>query len=113
MEAIVQRAERVQETAPVQTASVAPRSVSPSVPSSASVARSATVRNAIALNRVSLVGVFGTPSNRRALVRLPNGRYEKVSVGNRLDGGRVTSIGEAELRYQKSGRTVTLKMPSG
>ncbi|MEO0381156.1 MAG: hypothetical protein AAF252_12880 [Pseudomonadota bacterium] len=101
------------EPQPQQTASVAPRTVTPSIPSSASVTREATVRNAINLRRVNLIGVYGTPSNRRALVRLPNGRYKKVEIGDRFDGGRVSAIGDSELRYQKGGRNVVLKMPQG
>lgn len=91
----------------------APRVVTPNIPSSASVARQATLNNAINLRRVNLIGVFGTPSNRRALVRLPSGRYKKVKVGDRVDGGRIVGIGDSELRYQKGGRNVTLKIPSG
>ncbi|MBS0125175.1 hypothetical protein [Thetidibacter halocola] len=97
----------------VRTAAVAPRTVQPSIPSSASVAKAATVRNAINLSRVSLIGIYGAPSNRRALVRLPNGKYEKVKPGDRLDGGRVTAIGESNLVYQKGSRAVTLDMPRG
>lgn len=113
--AVVQRAERAPqpEAAPVQTAAVAPRTVSPAVPSSASVARSATVRNAINLGRINLIGVYGTPNNRRALVRLASGKYQKVKVGDRLDGGRVSAIGDSELRYTKGSRNITLDMPSG
>ena len=96
-----------------QTAAVAPRAIAPSIPSTASVAREATVSNAINLRRVNLIGVYGTPSERRALVRLPNGRYQKVEVGDRFDGGRVSAIGDSELRYQKSGRNVVLTMPKG
>ncbi|MEL7098690.1 MAG: hypothetical protein AAGM84_07670 [Pseudomonadota bacterium] len=94
-----------------RTAAVAPRTVTPRIPSSASVAREATIRNAINLNRVNLIGVYGTPSARRALVRLSNGRYRKVKVGDRIDGGRVSAIGESELRYQKGNRNLVLKMP--
>lgn len=94
-----------------QVAAVAPQTVSPRIPSSASVAKQATVRNAINLKKINLMGVYGTPSNRRALVRLSNGRYKKVKVGDRIDGGRVSAIGESELRYQKSGRNIVLKMP--
>jgi hypothetical protein len=79
----------------------------------ASVARQATLKNAISLNKVALIGVYGTTSQRRALVRLPSGRYEKVSVGDRIDGGRVSAIGQSDLRYTKSGRNVTIKMPKG
>ncbi|SLN47471.1 hypothetical protein TRL7639_02597 [Falsiruegeria litorea R37] len=92
---------------------VAPRTVKPKAPSPASVARQATLDNAINLRRVNLIGVYGTPANRRALVRLPSGRYKKVKVGDRVDGGRVVAIGDSELRYQKGGRNMTLKIPSG
>jgi hypothetical protein len=89
------------------------RTVTPKKPSTASVARQATLENAINLRRVNLIGVYGTPANRRALIRLPSGRYKKVKVGDRVDGGRVVAIGDSELRYQKSGRNMTLKIPKG
>lgn len=110
-DSIVKRAERtpVQETR--VAASVAPRTVAPKIPSKASVARSATVKNAINLRNVNLIGVYGKPSSRRALVRLSNGRYKKVSVGDRIDGGRVSAISNSELRYSKGSRNVVLKMP--
>jgi hypothetical protein len=79
----------------------------------ATVARAATDSNAIALGKVALVGVFGKSSNRRALVRMPNGRFKKVGVGDKVDGGRVAAIGEGQLKYTKGGRTLTLEMPKG
>ncbi|QYX58240.1 hypothetical protein K1T73_07730 [Roseovarius sp. SCSIO 43702] len=89
------------------------QAVSVSVPSSASVSRTATEKNAINLREVNLIGVYGSPSNRRALVRLSNGRYKKVKVGDRLDGGRVSAIGDSELRYTKRGKNLVLRMPRG
>ncbi len=80
---------------------------------SATVARAATDNNAISLGRVALVGVFGTSSRRSALVRMPNGRFKKVGIGDRVDGGRVAAINNNSLRYTKGGRTVTLEMPKG
>jgi len=112
-ERTVARATRAAAAQPRQTAAIAPRTVTPAIPSSASVTREATVRNAINLGRVNLIGVYGTPSNRRALVRLKNGRYQKVKVGDRFDGGRISAIGDSELRYQKGARNLVLKMPSG
>jgi hypothetical protein len=84
-----------------------------SIPSSASVARQATIENAIPLNKINLVGVYGVPSDRRALVRLPSGRYVKVKVGDRVDGGTVAQINDSELIYRKGSRTVALSMPKG
>ena len=113
---IVQRAQRAppaQETQVASAASVAPRVVTPSIPSKTSVARQATVKNAINLHKVNLIGVYGKPSSRRALVRLGNGRYKKVVVGDRIDGGRVSAIGNSELQYTKRGRSFVLRMPKG
>lgn len=129
-EAIVQAARATPQAAPsaqvqtasASTASVAARASGPAVarssrvnptgPVSGRVARAATENNAIALGNVALVGVFGTSSNRRALVRMPNGRFKKVSIGDRVDGGRVAAIDGNSLRYTKGGRSVTLQMPS-
>lgn len=88
-------------------------SIAPSIPSSASVTRQATVTKAIKLNKINLIGVFGTPSQRRALVRLPNGKFVKLKVGDSVDGGKVAAIGAAQLSYVKRGRSVVLNMPKG
>lgn len=115
---IVDRAQRSTQATPdtdsePEVASVAPVSVSPSIPSSASVARQATEERALNLRRINLIGVYGKPSDRRALVRLPSGRYVKVKVGDRIDGGRIVAIGETQLQYQKGGKNTTLKLPNG
>jgi len=104
-----QQAAPQQETRVASAAAVAPRTVTPKIPSRASVAKAATTNNALNLRKVNLIGVYGKPSNRRALVRLGNGRYRKVVVGDRVDGGVVSAIGESELRYTKRGRALTLK----
>ena len=84
-----------------------------SIPSSASVSRQATISDAIRLNRVNLVGVYGSASDRRALIRLPSGRFVKVKVGDRVDGGTVAKITDDELIYRKGRRTVLLSVPKG
>ncbi len=89
----------------------APAAATPSIPTRASVAEQATIDNALNLRRVNLIGVYGAQNARRALVRLPSGRFVKVSVGDRLDGGKVTSISSSKLIYQKGGRSHTLKVP--
>ncbi|TFL18627.1 hypothetical protein [Jannaschia formosa] len=75
------------------------------------VARAATQENAIRLNEINLIGVYGRSNARRALVRLSNGRYVKVEVGDRLDRGRVVAIGDDRLQYQRGGRNVVLSLP--
>lgn len=113
---IVQRAlrsaqQRSPAEAPVQTARAAVPSAPP-IPASASVAREATQARAINLRQINLIGVMGTSSSRRALVRLSNGRIVTVGVGDSLDNGQVTAISESELRYTRRGRNVVLRLPS-
>ena len=83
------------------------------IPSSASVARQATLDDAIQLNRVNLIGVYGSPSDRRALLRLSSGRYVKVKIGDRLDGGTVSAITSNQVQYRKGSRTLSLSVPEG
>ena len=110
MARIVARANQAQERAAAQVASVAPRAVAPSGPTGGAVAQNATLDNAINLRDVNLIGIYGGSSDRRALVRLGNGRYVRVTVGDRLDGGRVTAISAGAVSYTKSGRALTLEV---
>tara|TARA_R110002051_G_scaffold50724_3_gene97905 strand:- start:18664 stop:21069 length:2406 start_codon:yes stop_codon:yes gene_type:complete len=95
---------------PAAAMSNAPVRSSGSVPRG--VARAATLSDAMNLHDVSLVGVYGRPNQRRALVRLGNGRFVKVQVGSSLDSGRVTAIGDSVLNYVKRGKTIALQLPS-
>jgi hypothetical protein len=88
-----------------------PAKAAPKIPTKASVAKQATYKNAINLSKISLIGTYGTDSKRYALVRQANGRYKKVKVGDRIDGGTVKAITANEVRYQKGGKLVTLAMP--
>lgn len=85
--------------------------VAPSAPLKGTVAKKATFVNALNLSKVNLIGVYGTDSRRYALVRQANGRFKKVRVGDRIDGGQVAAITASEVRYQKDGRLVSLKLP--
>ncbi len=89
----------------------APASAAPRTPVNTTVAKEATQKNAINLSRLNLIGVYGTASNRRALLRLPSGRYVRVKVGDQVDGGRVAAIGPNSLSYVKGGRNRVLKVP--
>jgi hypothetical protein len=86
-------------------------SAAPSAPISGSVADQATFVNAINLSRVNLIGIYGSQSDRRALIRTGNGRYKTVEVGDRVDGGTIAAITANEVRYQKGGRLIALQMP--
>lgn len=88
-----------------------PEGTAPPIPTRASVAKQATFKNALNLSRLNLIGVFGTQTGRYALIRQPNGQFKKVSVGDRIDGGRVAAITATEVRYQKGARLITLGLP--
>jgi len=108
------RAVAVTPSAPSATAATATRAapVAPQIPSRANVAREATLEDALPLGRLNLIGVYGSASDRRALVRLPTGQFVKLKVGDRIDGGQVAQIGPDRLLYQKGGRTLALDMPN-
>ncbi len=112
--AIVAAAQTLPPSAPaaaiVAAAPVAPQNYEP-VPGG--VARAATQEDVIRLRDMNLIGIYGRPNARRALVRLSNGRYVRVEVGSALDGGEVTAIGNEALNYVKRGRTYAIEMPSG
>ena len=88
----------------------APREVN--VPTSANVANTATIENGINLRETSLIGVFGTPGNYRALLRQRGGKYKMLEVGDKIDGWTIVAIAESEVRLKKGGRTKTLKLPA-
>ena len=92
---------------------VAAAAKAPRIPSSASVAKNATYVNAIDLRKTNLIGVYGTPAKRYALIRTSGGQYRKVNVGDRVDGGTVAAITDSELRYKKGSRMLTLALPQG
>jgi Tfp pilus assembly protein PilP len=80
------------------------------MPTTRTVAKKATYANAIDLGKINLIGVYGSANSRRALVRMPSGRYVKVKIGDRLDGGQVAAIADSELSYVKNGKTYVLKI---
>jgi Tfp pilus assembly protein PilP len=75
------------------------------------VAKQATQRNMLNLKDTNLVGIFGSQSNRYALIRQPGGSFKKLKVGDRFDGGRIAAITESEVRYEKGGDLLALRMP--
>lgn len=81
------------------------------IPTKASVAKQATLKNALDLGATSLIGVYGTPSKRYALIRTSTGNFKKVKIGDKVDGGKIVAITDSELRYQKGARTLVLAMP--
>lgn len=106
-----QRAPAPAPAAPAPVTAAAPVPPQNFGPVPGGVARAATQEDAIRLREVNLIGVYGRPNARRALVRLSNGRYVRVEVGSALDGGQVTAIGDDALNYVKRGRTYAIELP--
>lgn len=75
-------------------------------------AEAATTKAALPLDQTALVGTLIRPDNRIALVRHPGGRIERLSVGDRLNGGTVTAIGEGELHLATAGKAVVYRLPA-
>lgn len=87
-----------------------PVAMVPNRATTVTVSRQATVKNALNLSEISLIGVYGSSASRRALIRMPTGRFIKVKVGDRFDGGTIAAIGDSEVSYVKRGKTILLKM---
>ena len=101
------------QTALLPESAIVDEIVAPTGPIPGGVATNATLDQAIDLREVNLIGVFGRPNDRRALVRLANGRFVRVGVGDSLDGGQVAAIGDNALNYVKRGQTITIAIPNG
>ena len=102
----------VAATAP--RAPATPREVNPpapQLPTVASVARAATIENVLPTRELSLIGVYGTSSQRHALVRLPGGRMVKVRPGDTVRGYQVTAISADAISLRRRGRDSTLVIP--
>jgi type IV pilus biogenesis protein PilP len=99
----------------VQTASLTPPAATgtsvASNPSPVNIQKEATEKSRFSKRRISLVGVYGTPAKRRALVRMPSGRYVKVTQGQKFSGWKVSAIGESTVRITKGSRNQVLRMP--
>ena len=61
----------------------------------------------------ALIGIFGTPQAPHALIRLPRGETQSVSVGDSIAGATVEAIGEDLLVLSRMGSEQVLRMPRG
>ncbi len=74
-------------------------------------AEAATVSEGLDLGQTALIGVFGAPEARRALVRSSRGRISRVEVGDRLLGGRVLKIEQSALLIETRAGVAQLSLP--
>ncbi|MBU3029520.1 hypothetical protein [Paracoccus marinaquae] len=78
-----------------------------------SAATAATVADGITLNRTQIIGTVGAGKASRALVRLSNGRIITLRLGDRINGGTITGIGNSRITYVKGGRPQELSVLNG
>lgn len=71
------------------------------------VARQATQENVINLNTTNVIGIYGDSSKISALIKYPSGVIEKKTVGDTVNGSRITSINNTTITFE-SGRTLEL-----
>ncbi|RMC36185.1 hypothetical protein C9E81_05680 [Paracoccus alkanivorans] len=79
----------------------------------ASVASAATVEDGIRINRTQIIGTIGAGKASRALVRLSNGRVITLRLGDKINGGQITEIGNSKITYVEGGQAKQLSVLSG
>ncbi|MBN9889789.1 amidophosphoribosyltransferase [Salipiger abyssi] len=75
------------------------------------VAQSATTSARIPNRGPLLLGTFGKDSAPEALVRLPGGRTETVSVGDSVAGLRVVAIDTGRIALARGSKAAWLELP--
>ena len=90
---------------------VAAKSIAAKPVAVAALPKPATERIGLSRGNVALLGVFGGADGRTALLRLPNGKVQKVSAGDRVQGMQVAAIGSDSVRVTGRGRDTLLKLP--
>lgn len=82
-------------------------------PTAATVASAATQQRGLNMGRTTIIGIIGAGQASRALIRLRNGKIVTVRLGDKIDGGVITSIGDGKVTYAKAGRQHELRLLDG
>jgi hypothetical protein len=61
--------------------------------------------------RLTLLGTFGSHTNRQALLKLRGGKTTTVSHGDRVNGQTVVAIEEGRVALARNGAADWLEMP--
>ncbi len=67
-----------------------------------------TIEGGLPLDRTTLIGILNLDTGHKALLRLPNGRYRTVIVGDVLNGWRVSMIGTDAMHLTRDNKDMTL-----
>ena len=73
--------------------------------------RLATVSVPLERNGLILLGTFGSDARPGALLRLPNGKTQRVEPGDSLGDSTVLAVASGSVVVKSAGRTMTLKQP--
>ena len=76
-------------------------------------AASATVKDGIQLSSTQIIGTIGAGRASRALVRLSNGRVLTLRIGDRINGGTISEIGDSRITFVKGGQAQALAVLGG
>lgn len=76
-------------------------------------AATATVKDGIPLKSTQIIGTIGAGKASRALVRLSNGKVITLRLGDKINGGRITAIGDSRITYVEGGQSKQLSVLSG
>lgn len=63
------------------------------------------------LPKLALIGTFGAPDTRGALIRKSSGAVTRVTVGDRVSGRTVAAIGEDNVVLSRNGASKVLRLP--
>ena len=69
------------------------------------------VSNTFRRNQLSLIGVVGAPSSRRAIFRTSSGSIRTLKQGQRISGWQLVAIGESSVKVTRQGRERTMRLP--
>ncbi|MFV0385615.1 hypothetical protein [Paracoccus sp. (in: a-proteobacteria)] len=81
--------------------------------SAPSVSAAATVKDGIQISRTQIIGTIGAGKASRALVRLSNGKIITLRLGDRINGGTITAIGNSQITFVKGGSQQQLSVLNG
>lgn len=80
-------------------------------PQKGEAAHEATLRAEFDTRQPILLGTFGTDGDRRALLRLPDGKVAKVAKGDRLGREIVLAIDDGSMVLNRGGKARRLAIP--
>jgi len=69
------------------------------------------VSNTYRKNQLSLIGVVGAPSSRRAIFRTASGSIRTIKQGQKVAGWQLVAIGESTVKVVRQGREKTMRLP--